>query len=178
MPTPSTPSTPTPNSPSINVRPAVEADAPLILALVRELADYEKGLDQVEATEALIRDALFAPGANVHALIGEIDGVAQGCAVYFYNFSTWVGRSGIYLEDLFVRPSARGHGLGKTLLAHLAVIAQEKGCKRMEWLVINWNTPAHGFYTSIGAVPLDAWTMWRLPEEGIAALATQATPSQ
>ncbi|MBX3410689.1 MAG: GNAT family N-acetyltransferase [Phycisphaeraceae bacterium] len=171
MPPTPTPGTPTPDFPSITVRPAVEADAPLILALVRELADYEQGLDQVEATEALIRGALFAPGSTTHALIGEIDGRPQGCAVYFYNFSTWVGRQGIYLEDLFVRPAARGHGLGKTLLAHLAAIAQAKGCKRIDWMVLNWNTPAHGFYRTLGAAPLDGWTVWRLPEAGIASLA-------
>jgi GNAT superfamily N-acetyltransferase len=158
------------------VRPATPADIPLILQLIRDLADYEKGLHEVEATEQSLRQHLFGTGLGrgptAECLIGELDGTAQGFAVFFHNFSTWKGRPGIYLEDLFVRPAARGSGLGKALLKRVAQIAVERGCPRYEWLVLDWNTPAIDFYKAQGAQPLDGWTVFRLTGPALARLAS------
>lgn len=153
----------------ISIRPARVEDAGFILQIVRELAAYERAPDAVFMTEDLVRRHIFGVGLGpgergpiADALIGEVDGVAQGCAVFFHNYSTWVGKPGLYLEDLFVRPESRGVGLGKALLKRVAEIAVERGCERMEWLVIDWNEPAIGFYKSLGAEALDQWTMFRL----------------
>jgi GNAT superfamily N-acetyltransferase len=136
------------------VRPARPDDVPVVLSLIQELADYERLPD--------LHSALFdeAPAAYCH--VGEVDGAVVGFALWFLNFSTWLGRSGIYLEDLFVRPSARGTGLGRALLTTLVDIAQERGYGRVEWSVLDWNVDAQGFSRSIGAVPMDGWTVWRL----------------
>lgn len=159
----------------LRVRLAQPADVSLILQLVRELAEYEKALDQVVATEQTLHQHLFGSGFGrgpvAEALIGEIDGRPQGMALYFSNFSTWLATSGIYLEDLFVRPAARGHGLGRALLTHLAKIAVERGCGRLEWSVLDWNTPAIGFYKALGAIPLDEWTMFRLTGDALKRVA-------
>jgi GNAT superfamily N-acetyltransferase len=158
----------------ISIRPATREDLPLILSLIRELAEYEKDPGAVVATERLLDEHLFgAPDAPPVAscLIGLVDGVAQGFALYFFNFSTWLGRPGLYLEDLFVRPASRGVGLGRALLVYLAKIAKEKGCGRMEWAVLDWNEPAIGFYKSLGAVPMSEWTVFRLTGEGVGRLA-------
>lgn len=158
----------------ITIRAAVPADVPLILQFVKELADYEKCPDQVVATAESLARFLFGDGYGkgpvVDALIGEIDGVAQGFALYFSNFSTWLSSSGIYLEDLFVRPAARGKGLGKALLVELARIAVQRGCGRLEWAVLNWNEPAIGFYKSLGANPMDEWTTFRLSGDALKSL--------
>jgi GNAT superfamily N-acetyltransferase len=159
----------------IIVRPASASDSSLIHGLILEIAEYEKLRDQVSATVEHIRDALFpAVGKpTAHALIGEIDGVAQGYALYFFNFSTFMGRPGLYLEDVFVRESFRGRGLGKALLIALAQIANGRNCARMEWSVLDWNTPSIEFYKSLGARPMDEWTVFRLDEPGLRSLAAQ-----
>jgi GNAT superfamily N-acetyltransferase len=149
----------------LSIRPATRADLPLILSLIKELAEYERDPGAVVATERLLEASLFdAPDqpAVASCVIGDIDDKPQGFALYFFNFSTWLGRPGLYLEDLFVRPAARGEGLGKALLVHLARIAVERGCGRMEWAVLDWNKPAIGFYKSLGAKPMDEWTVYRL----------------
>ena len=159
---------------SLSIRPATRADLPLIAALIRELADYEKLAHEVRFDEAVLGDHLFGPRPMAEVIIGEVDGVAQGFALFFHNFSTFEGRPGIYLEDLFVRPAARGGGLGKALLAHLARLALERGCARLEWWVLDWNEPAIGFYRKLGARPMDEWTTMRLDGEALAQLGATA----
>ena len=146
------------------IRPAAPDDIPLILDFIRGLAAYEKMLDQVAATADGLRASLFpADGVAVaHCVIGSVDGVPAGFALYFFNFSTFLGRSGLYLEDLFVKPEFRGHGLGKALLMHLARIANARGCGRLEWAVLDWNAPAIAFYESLGAKRLREWQLCRL----------------
>jgi GNAT superfamily N-acetyltransferase len=144
------------------VRLAAETDVPVILTLIHELATYERAADMVLATEAELATWLFgaSPAATCH--VAELDGEVVGFALWFRNFSTWLAKPGIYLEDLFVRPAARGHGLGKALLMTLVGIAREHGYGRVEWSVLDWNEPAIGFYRSLGATPNDEWTVWRL----------------
>ena len=144
------------------IRAATAADVPAILGLIRELAEYERLLDMVVATEASLHRSLFGPRLFAEALIAEVDGEAVGFAVFFHNFSTFLGKPGVYLEDLFVRPAFRGRGLGKALLTRVARIAVDRDCGRMEWSVLNWNEPAIRFYESLGAQPLSDWTMYRL----------------
>ena len=153
--------------PSLTIRPATPADVPLILTLIRELAEYEREPDGVVATEEQLREHLFGVRQYAECVIGEVDGVAQGFALFFHNYSTWRGRPGLYLEDLFVRPPARGAGLGKALFRHLARVAVARGCARMEWAVLDWNEPAIGFYKRMGATALDEWTVWRLTDEAL-----------
>jgi len=150
---------------TVAIRQGVAADIPVILQFIRELAAYEKLLGDVEATEDGLRRTLFPQDGSPAAasvLIGELAGMPAGFAVYFFNYSTFLARPGLYLEDLFVRPQARGHGLGKALLLHLAALAADRGCGRMEWAVLDWNAPAIEFYRSLGAAPLDDWTVFRL----------------
>ena len=157
-----------------DIRPAVSADVPAILELIRGLADYEKLSDQAVATEAQLTSALFpADGAvpAAHCVLGRVDGVPVAFALYFFNFSTFLGKPGLYLEDLFVTPEHRGHGLGKALLMYLAAIANARGCGRMEWAVLDWNEPAIQFYRKLGARPNDDWTIFRLTMDGISQLA-------
>ncbi len=156
---------------SFEIKPATDADVPVILRLIRELAEYERAPEQAVATEPQLRDVLFGdkPAAQVLLAIEQAEPV--GFAVYFFNFSTWLGRPGLYLEDLFVRPEHRGKGYGRELLVRLAQIAQERGCGRMEWAVLDWNEPAIQFYRKLGATPMDEWTVFRLTSEGVAALA-------
>ena len=156
---------------SLNVRPAVAVDTPLILALIRELAVYERAPETAKATRADIDRALFGAHPKVHALIAEKNGEAAGFAVYFFNFSTWTGKHGLYLEDLFVRESVRGEGFGKALLSKLAAIALENDCARFEWSVLDWNEPAIGFYKSLGARPMEEWTIYRVEGAALSALA-------
>ena len=144
------------------IRPAVESDVPAILSLIRELATYERSPESVVATEEGLRSALFGSSPAVFAHVAEADGEVVGFALWFLNFSTWLGRHGLYLEDLFVRPSHRGRGLGKALLETLIGIARERGYGRVEWVVLDWNEPAHAFYRSMGAEPMDDWTVWRV----------------
>ena len=144
------------------VRPAMPADVPLILGLIRELADYEKLSHAVIATEESLRRHLFGARPAAECVIGEIDSEPQGFALYFTSFSTFLAKPGIYLEDLYVRPAARGKGLGKALFTHLAGLAGERGCGRLEWAVLDWNEPAIGFYRRMGAEPMSEWTVFRL----------------
>ena len=156
------------------IRAATPDDVSTILELIRELAAYEREPDAVEATEALIHEALFgsAPVASCH--VAELDGEVVGMALWYVTFSTWKGAAGVWLEDLFVRPVARGHGLGKALLQALAAVCIERGYARFEWWVLDWNVDAQGFYLSLGARPEDDWTVWRVDGP---ALATLGSPS-
>jgi GNAT superfamily N-acetyltransferase len=157
----------------LNIRPATRADAPIIATLVRELADYEKLLHEAKArAEDFLRE-LESPNPVIHVLIAEWNGEPAGFALYFYNFSTFVGRPGLYLEDLFVRPAQRKHGIGRALLRELARIAQERNCGRMEWAVLDWNEPALRFYKSLDARPMTEWIVHRLTPVEIGKLAAE-----
>lgn len=157
----------------LTMRPATSSDAPLILQFIRELAEYERAPNDAVATEEELRAVLFGARPAAEVLLAFAKEQPVGFAVYFFNFSTWLGRPGLYLEDLFVRPETRGRGYGRALLQRLAQIAQERGCGRMEWAVLNWNDPAIQFYRKLGAKPMDDWTVFRLTGEGIAALAIE-----
>ncbi|MCQ4210353.1 GNAT family N-acetyltransferase [Streptomyces longispororuber] len=154
------------------IRDATSADIPVIHAMVRELADYEKALDEARATEEQLRDALFGerPAAFAHIAEDDTTGEPVGFALWFLNFSTWRGVHGIYLEDLYVRPEARGGGHGKALLTELARICVQRGYERLEWSVLNWNEPSIAFYRSLGAKPQDEWTVFRLTDEALNSL--------
>jgi len=156
---------------SISIRPAAPVDLPLIAELIRALAEYEKLADAVRFDEAMLGEKLFGPRPHAEVLIGEVDGAPQGFALFFHNFSTFEGRPGIYLEDLFVRPEARGVGLGKALLVELARLAVERDCARLEWWVLDWNEPSIGFYKSLGARSMDEWTVMRVDGPALTALA-------
>ena len=159
-------------SPLLSIRPATVDDVPLIRALIGELAEYERLGDAAVATDADLRAQLFGAAPAAEVLIGEVDGEPAGFALFFHNFSTFLGKRGLYLEDLFVRPAARGVGLGKHLMAALARIAVQRDCGRFEWSVLDWNAPAIGFYRRIGAVGMDEWTVQRLEGEALHALAS------
>jgi GNAT superfamily N-acetyltransferase len=161
---------------NLEIRTTTEADVPIILSLIAELAEYEREPDAVVATEPGLREVLFGANRSAEVLLALENGDAVGFAVYFYNFSTWLGRPGLYLEDLFVRPNVRGKGYGRALLERLAQIAQERGCGRMEWAVLDWNDPAIQFYRKLGAEPMNEWTVFRLTQEGIAKLAGSNSP--
>ncbi len=158
---------------SFAIRTATEADVPVIASLIRELAEYERAPHEAIATEEGLRDVLFGERPAAEVLLALENEEAVGFAVYFFNFSTWLGRPGLYLEDLFVRPTLRGKGYGRALLQRLAQIAHARGCGRMEWAVLDWNEPAIGFYKKLGAQPLDEWTVFRLTADGIARLAAE-----
>ena len=158
---------------SLCIDPAVEADVPVILDLIRELAAYEKLTDQVTATEADIARALFGSPPRAEAVVARLDGEPVGFALFFHNFSTFLGRSGLYLEDLYVRPPFRGRGFGRRLLIHLARVAVDRGCGRFEWSVLDWNAPAIAAYRRVGAVPLDEWTVYRLTGDALRRLAEE-----
>ncbi len=159
---------------TLSIRPATRADLPLIAQFIRDLAEYEKLSHEVRFDEAVLGERLFGARPYAEVLIGEIDGQAQGFALFFHNFSTFEGKPGIYLEDLFVRPEARGSGLGKALLQRLAALAVERDCARLEWWVLDWNAPAIGFYKSLGANPMDEWTTFRVEGDALAKLAGSA----
>ncbi|MDO8800929.1 GNAT family N-acetyltransferase [Phenylobacterium sp.] len=156
---------------TVTVRPAVPADAPVIFSFIRALADYEKLLHEVEATEADLAGHLFGPAPRLFCDIAEQDGTPVGFAIWFYNYSTFRGRHGIYLEDLFVVPQARGVGAGKALLRTLAQRCEAQGLARLEWAVLNWNTPAIAFYDGLGAGAQTEWTVRRLTDEALTRLA-------
>jgi GNAT superfamily N-acetyltransferase len=156
------------------IRPARPQDVPAIYRLVRELAEYERSIGQVVAGPEELRQSLFGDRPAVFAHVAEHDGVVAGFALWFLNYSTWTGRHGIYLEDLYVTPELRGHGYGKALLAELARICAERGYRRLEWAVLDWNTPAIGFYRSAGAAAMDDWTVFRLAGQALLGLASQA----
>lgn len=159
---------------TISIRPAQSADLSLIAELIRALAEYEKLAHEVRFDEAVLGEKLFGARPYAEVVIGEVDGAAQGFALFFHNFSTFEGRPGIYLEDLFVRPAARGAGLGKALLAHLAALAVERGCARLEWSVLDWNEPAIGFYKLLGARMMDDWTIMRVDGAALEQLGAAA----
>ncbi|WP_079227925.1 GNAT family N-acetyltransferase [Pseudomonas putida] len=156
---------------SLTIRPAVRSDAAQILAYITELAEYERARHEVVATVADIEHSLFDEGSTVHSLICERDGKAIGFAVYFYSYSTWQGRNGIYLEDLYITPEQRGGGAGRDVLRHIAREAVAKGCGRFEWSVLDWNEPAISFYKSLGAEPQDEWVRYRLDGDKLLAFA-------
>ena len=156
------------------IRPAQVEDVPVILQLIRDLATYERASDDVTATEEQLVHVLFGERPAAEVLLAFESDSAVGFAVYFYNFSTWLGRAGLYLEDLFVNPDKRGKGYGRALLIQLAKIARDQGCGRMEWAVLNWNESAIKFYQALGAKPMDEWTVFRLTRDEIARLANAA----
>jgi GNAT superfamily N-acetyltransferase len=158
----------------ITIRPASRNDVPAVLEFIRDLARYERLEHEVSASEAELGEALFGERRFAEVVFACIDGKPVGFALFFHNFSTFKGRPGIYLEDLFVRPEARGRGIGKRLLVHLARMAVERRCARLEWAVLDWNEPSIGFYRSVGAVPLDEWTTFRLTGDALASLAGSA----
>ena len=158
---------------SLRIESAVDRDVPLVLQFIRELAEYERLSSEVVATEDGLREALFGPEPQAEVLFAREGDVDVGFALFFHTFSTFQGRQGLYLEDLFVRPEARGRGVGRALLTRLAVIARQRGCARMEWAVLDWNEPAIQFYRSLGARPMDEWTVFRLSGEDLARVAEQ-----
>jgi GNAT superfamily N-acetyltransferase len=156
---------------ALHIRSATRADIPLILQLIRDLATYERAPNDVVATENGLQDVLFGEKPSAEVRLAFEAETAVGFAVFFQNFSTWLGRPGLYLEDLFVKPEHRGKGYGKALLVDLAKIARDRRCGRMEWAVLDWNEPAIEFYRSLGAVPMHEWTVFRLTGSEIARLA-------
>ncbi len=158
---------------SCSIRVAKAADLSLIAQFIRDLAEYEKLAHEVRFDEAVLGERLFGARPYAEVLIGEINGKAQGFALFFHNFSTFEGKPGIYLEDLFVRPEARGSGLGKALLSRLAALATERDCARLEWSVLDWNEPAIRFYKSLGAKLMDEWTIMRVDGPALSELAVK-----
>ncbi len=158
-------------SSKILIEEAEKKDVPLILSFIKKLAGYEKLSDKVEATEELLEKYLFGSDANARALIGYFDGKPTGFAVYFYNFSTFLGKKGIYLEDIFILPEMRGRGFGRAFIKHIAEIAVKENCGRFEWSVLDWNEPSRKFYENLGARPMDEWIIYRLEGKEILKLA-------
>jgi GNAT superfamily N-acetyltransferase len=152
------------------LREARPEDVNAIVELIRELAEYERAPDECRADPVLLRDHLFGPCRFAETVMAEVGENVCGFALFFHNYSTWLTRPGLYLEDLYVRPAFRGLGIGKALLVHLARIAVKRGCGRMEWSVLKWNDPAIGFYLALGAVPMDEWQVYRLAGEALRAL--------
>jgi GNAT superfamily N-acetyltransferase len=160
--------------PNIRIVNAVETDVPLILDFIKQLADYEKLSHQVVATVEILEKNLFGQRANAQVIMAELDGQKVGFAIFYTNFSTFLGKPGLYLEDLFVIPSARGHGVGKRMLAYLARITQERDYGRLDWAVLDWNKPSIAFYDSIGAKPLSDWITYRLQDKALKDMASLA----
>jgi len=158
---------------TFSIRPATADDAGTILGFIEELADYEKLTHEVVATEALLRETLFGERQVAEVLLGRCDDTPVGFALFFHNFSTFLGRPGIYLEDLYVKPEFRGNGLGRLLLQYIAALAKERQCGRVEWSVLDWNEPSIQFYRSLEAKPLDEWTMFRLTGDALESLAVK-----
>jgi GNAT superfamily N-acetyltransferase len=159
--------------PNFKIVPAREADVPIILRFIRELAEYEKLLDVVIATEDSLRRTLFGERPFAEVLLGYYDDQPVAFALFFHNYSTFLSKPGIYLEDLYVKPEMRGKGFGKALLKHLAKIATQRGCGRFEWSVLDWNAPSIAFYKALGAVPMDEWTVFRVTGAALDALAAE-----
>ncbi len=157
--------------------PATPADVGVLLALIRELAEYERLTHEVVATEERIRESLFGETPRAEAVLARVGDEVAGFALYFHNYSTFLARPGLYLEDLFVRPQFRGRGIGRALLARLASVALERGCGRFEWAVLDWNTDAIGFYESLGAKPMNEWTVYRLSGATLEQLAASDAPT-
>ena len=157
----------------LEIRFAEEKDVPLILQFIKELADYEKCLDQVVATEEILRESLFGGRRNAEVILAYWQNQPVGFALFFHNFSTFLGRPGLYLEDLYIVPEARGKGFGKTMMIYLAKLAKERNCGRFEWWVLDWNEPALEFYRSLGAVPMSEWTVQRVTGEALDCLVAE-----
>ena len=151
----------------MKIRPALKEEVGIVLQLIHDLAHYEKAPDEVEATEKELLTTIFAEEPRVFCDLVEVDGDIAGMAIWFLNYSTWQGKHGIYLEDLFIKPEFRGRGFGKALLQHLARICEEKGYGRFQWWVLDWNSPAIEFYRSLGAVAMDEWTVYRVSGEAL-----------
>ena len=166
-----------PLSDRLKIIPATKEDLPLILSFIKELAEYERLANEVVATEDILAETLFGERKYAEVVFARFDDQPVGYALFFHSFSTFLGRPGLYLEDLYVRPSMRGKGIGKALLAHLARIATQRQCGRLEWAVLNWNESAIGFYKSLGAQPMDTWTVYRLTGESLEKLADQSPQS-
>jgi GNAT superfamily N-acetyltransferase len=160
-----------PDRPPLTLRAATAADVPVVLELIRGLAEYERLLHECVATEAQLHETLFGATPQAEVVIAEWEGTPAGFALFFHNYSTFLAHRGLYLEDLFVKPAFRGHGIGRALLVHLARIAVARGCGRFEWSVLDWNAPAIGFYRALGAVPMDDWTIMRVTGEALVGLA-------
>lgn len=156
----------------LTIRPTTADDAGLILNFIKELAEYEQLSHEVATDKETLRSSLFNAQPKAFCVIAEWDGVPVGFALYFYNFSTFLGKAGIYLEDLFVKPEYRGKSIGKSLLKYLAAKAKAEGCGRLEWWVLDWNTPSIDFYTSLGAVAMDEWTVYRVTGDALDKLAS------
>lgn len=165
--------TPTTENNVLHIRFATEEDSGLILSFIKDLADYEKMAHEVQADESSLRRSLFGDRPAAEVLIAELDGAPAGFALFFHNYSTFLAKPGLYLEDLYVRPELRGHGIGRKLLARLAAIAEERGCGRFEWWVLNWNEPAIEFYKRLGARAMDEWTVFRMTGDVLADLAAE-----
>jgi GNAT superfamily N-acetyltransferase len=161
-------------APAIDIVPATAGDIPLLLSLIRELADYERLSREVVATEASLHRALFGAEPAAAAVLARVGAESAGFALYFHNFSTFLGKPGLYLEDLFVRPAYRGRAIGRTLLVYLARLALERGCGRFEWAVLDWNQPARSFYETLGAEPNSAWINYRISGDALRRLAAGA----
>lgn len=161
----------------MQLRPATRQDTALILTLIRELADFEQLLDEVRADEATLSEHLFGSQPRAEVLIAEADAEIAGFALYFHNFSTFLGKPGLYLEDLYVRPAFRGRGYGRRIMQHLARVALERSCGRFEWWVLDWNAAAIDFYRSLGAEPMSEWTVQRVCGDALVALANDAPPA-
>lgn len=161
-------------TPPLRLRAATAGDVPVVLRLIRGLAEYERLLDECVATEAQLRESLFGDRPQAEVVIAEWEGEAAGFALFFHNYSTFLARRGLYLEDLFVLPEHRGRGIGRALLSHLARLAVARGCGRFEWAVLDWNAPAIGFYRALGAVPMDEWTVMRVRGEALTRLAAES----
>ena len=157
----------------IGLRTATERDVPLILSFIKELAEYERLSHEVVATEQLLRASLFGERPAAEVVVGDYGDEPAGFTLFFHNFSTFLGRPGIYLEDLYVTPGLRGRGVGRAMLVYLAKLAKERGCGRLEWSVLNWNAPAIKLYKSIGATPMDDWTVFRVTGEALDGLADE-----
>ena len=157
----------------MQIRPATIVDTEEILALIYELAVYEKAPEEAKATRDQIVEGFFGENPKVFCEIVEVQGAIAGLAIWFLNYSTWQGKHGIYLEDLFIRPQYRGQGYGKALLKHLAAICEQRGYGRFQWWVLDWNTPAIEFYTSLGAKAMDSWTVYRVSEDALTQLASE-----
>ena len=157
--------------PDFHIRPATEADVPLILEFIKELAQYERLLDEVVATEESLRETLFGARAYAEVSLCYLADTPAAFALYFHNYSTFLGRPGVYLEDLYVKEEFRGRGLGRAMLRHLARLAKERGCGRLEWWVLDWNEPAINFYKALGAVAMDEWTVFRVTGDALDRLA-------
>jgi GNAT superfamily N-acetyltransferase len=157
----------------LEIRFAEKKDVPLILGFIKELADYEKCLDQVVATEEILRESLFGGRRNAEVILAYWQNQPVGFALFFHNFSTFLGRPGLYLEDLYIVPEARGKGFGKAMMIYLAKLAKERNCGRFEWWVLDWNEPALEFYRSLGAIPMSEWTVQRVTGEALDRLAAE-----